>query len=516
MQVHPTPEAVHVVVVSVGGLAVGLVLQEPVILGWSGCLLFAVVLAHAATVLSVAQIRKSGLEMLWRSESRSQRVARNDQITLVAEIRNRHPRPVRFSHLRAIAASGLEVLLELERGQIPAGGRLHVPVRIEPLRVGLHGLHGLSLEVQGGPGLFEVPLTFANPYGFDVLPRPYAALAHSPRGGRSRTTVQSDRASPLSGESAELREIREHRPGDPFKRIAWKASARRGILLVRDYERDDRDVMWLVLDASVELWAGPPGTSALDVAIDEVASVAQRALSRGHQVGLAVVARRVLEQVPPGRGTLQAIDILAALARGTVTRDADRSGLDEADLAARVIEHLRPLGHPELGSLGPRHVAEIARHAEKALRRAPLVGPPPAAPTPRERALRHYLAAFGIDSPARLETDRAYTDQELVRVLERVVLDKKIRAVTYLWSPPPPPGTRPVIEAFFEHLPRRIRTAYWLGMHQDQSIHRTGSEIGEVVADAVALRTRIAQERGAAALRRLGVRVTRLSAARTG
>ena len=31
----------------------------------------------------------------------------------------------------------------------------------------------------------------------------------------------------------EIRELREHMPGDPFKKIAWKASARRGRLLVR-------------------------------------------------------------------------------------------------------------------------------------------------------------------------------------------------------------------------------------------------------------------------------------------
>ena len=32
----------------------------------------------------------------------------------------------------------------------------------------------------------------------------------------------------MRGEGDDLRELREHQPGDPFRKIAWKASARRG------------------------------------------------------------------------------------------------------------------------------------------------------------------------------------------------------------------------------------------------------------------------------------------------
>ena len=82
-------------------------------------------------------------------------------------------------------------------------------------------------------------------------------------------------------------------PGDPFKRIAWKASARRGKLVVREMERDQRDVVWLVVDASVELWAGEPGHAPLDHAVEEIASVAARHLARGDRVGLVVTASRM-------------------------------------------------------------------------------------------------------------------------------------------------------------------------------------------------------------------------------
>src|SRR6185436_10676528 len=120
---------------------------------------------------------------------------------------------------------------------------------------------------------FEIPLTFANPFGIDVMPAPYRVFLRNARGGRSRTRAEAERPGPFSGDGYELREIREHRAEDPLKRIAWKASARRGKLMVRDHEQEERDVVWLVVDASVELWAGLHGGSPLDHAIDEAYAV---------------------------------------------------------------------------------------------------------------------------------------------------------------------------------------------------------------------------------------------------
>jgi len=41
--------------------------------------------------------------------------------------------------------------------------------------------------------LFEVPLTFANPFGIEVLPTPYSVLVRSARGGRSRQQADEGR-----------------------------------------------------------------------------------------------------------------------------------------------------------------------------------------------------------------------------------------------------------------------------------------------------------------------------------
>lgn len=506
MQVHPTPSSIDVAAVGLLAALSGVVTQEPAIIAWSGALLLGLAVARAVTELSVSGIRSAGFEMLWCGEGRLCRVARGEQVELWAEVRNRDNRAVRYTGLRPVCSPYLSLELDPRSGEVPAGGRLRVRVLARGLRVGQHGVFGLSLEVQGSPGLFEVPLTFANPYGIEVLPRAFAARQRSARGGRSRLTANDGRAGPLGGEGAELRELRQHLPGDPFKRIAWKATARRGILMVREYEREERDIVWLVLDASVELWAGAPGSAPLDRAVDEVAEVVHGHLARGDRVGLAIVAARLLAWLEPAAGPSHGASLLSALAEATACIDADRSDLDEADLLGRVVEHLRPLD-AATQRLRTSDVERIMRRVERARARAPFSSPQVFASSMREQKLRQYVAAFGLYAPPRLEPDRDKTDAQLCETLRKIVRLRPRPSIAYVWSPAPEPGRRPELERTLLGLPRRHLKLAWVSMTHEQSLPRANEPVSETVADALGLRCLVAQRRGERALRRMGIEV---------
>jgi uncharacterized protein (DUF58 family) len=506
VQVHPTLSSVDVAAVGLLAALAGVVTQEPAIVAWSGSLLLGLAVARAVTQLSVGGIRSAGFEMLWCGEGRLSRVARGEELELWAEIRNRDNRAVRYTGLRPVCSPYLALELDPCSGEVPAGGRLRVRVLARGLRVGQNGVFGLSLEVQGSPGLFEVPLTFANPYGIEVLPRAFSARQRSARGGRSRLTANDGRAGPLGGEGAELRELREHLPGDPFKRIAWKATARRGVLMVREYEREERDIVWLVLDASVELWAGAPGTAPLDRAVDEVAEVAHGHLARGDRVGLAIVAARRLAWLEPGAGPSHGASLLSALAEATACIDADRSDLDEGDLLSRVIEHLRPLD-AAAQRVRSSDVERIMRRVERVQARAPFSRPHVFAISMREQKLRQYVAAFGLYAPPRLEPDREKTDSQLCGALQKIMRLRPRPSIAYVWSPAPDPGRRPELEKALLALPKRHLKLAWVTMTHQQSLPRTGEPVGETVSDAISLRCLVAQRRGERALRRMGIEV---------
>jgi uncharacterized protein (DUF58 family) len=510
MQVHPTRVSSDLAIAGMAMMGTGLLLRAAAILAFGGAILVGLAIARGVTRIGVSRVRSAGFEMLWRGEERKRRVARNEAVELEAEVRNRDSRAARFVGLRAVASPELRVEVEPGQGEVPAGGRLRVSVRVTPLRVGRHAVHGLSLEVQGSPGLFEVPLTFANPYGLEVLPQPYALFARSARGGRSRHDSDQGRSGPFAGEGGELRELREHQSGDPFRRIAWRASAKRGVLMVREYEREQRDVVAILLDASVEFWAGAPGQSALDGAVDQAASLALRHLQRGDRVGLAVVGARTLGFLKPDRGPVHAGELLKLLAHSTGCLDSDRSGLDEADVGARVLEHMRPLDPGLVGRVSPRELDRIARRADKLRLRAPFPEADVYAGSRRERTLRRYLAAYGVGSPARLEPDRPRTDLELGRALLRVRRQRPEPSIVYVFSSAPDFALRPALERALAEHPRRRAELCWVTLHPHAGIGAEDSGILHAASDALRLQALAAEQRGERALRRLGVRVARL------
>jgi uncharacterized protein (DUF58 family) len=508
VQAHPARTSVELAIAGLAVMSAGLVLREAAVVGWGGALLVGLAIARAVTVVDVAKIRAAGFEMTWRGEARRVRLARGERVELEAELRNRDARAASFSGLRAVSSPELEVTVEPKSGEVPGGGRLRVQVSVRAERVGRHAIHGISLELEGPPGLFEVPLTFANPYGVEVLPGSCRGLLRSARGGRSRRTAEQGRPGPLAGEGDSLRELREHQPGDPFRRIAWKASAKRAQLLVREYEREERDIVWIVLDASVELWAGKPGSAALDRAIDEAATVADRHLKGGDFVGLAVVGARVLSWIEPGSSPGHAMKIATALAHATSCLDPDRSGLDEGDVVQRVLEHLRPLDPRAAAGVRASDPDRVARRADRVtVARAPFRGVSVVAPARRERILRRYLGAFGMGSPPRLEPDRPRSDLEIGRVLGKLARERRRPSLVYLWSPPPDPATRPTLEKSLQALPKRRFELRWISVPIDTGIPSGDRGLPRVVGETVGLRARAALSRGEQSLRRLGVRV---------
>jgi uncharacterized protein (DUF58 family) len=508
VHLHPTRNAVDLTLVGLLLLVVGVALGKPAILSWGGAIIVGLQIARAVTLLSVARVRAAGFEMLWTEPERCSRTTVGQTLRLGAEVRNRDSRAARYVELRALHSPFLGIRLEPAFGEVPAGGRLAVSVIIDSERVGRHGVFGLSLEVQGSPGLYEVPLTFSNPYGIEVLPRAYASATSRARGGRSHRRAATGLPGKRRGGSEELRELREYASGDPFKRIAWRASARRGLLMVKEYEIEERDVVWVVLDASVELWAGVPGKAPLDVAVDRAAGIIERHAARGDRVGLAIVASRRLAWLPPEKGAAHARALIEALAFRTSASSADRSGLDEADVAARVLEHLRPLEPTMVENLRSHELERIARRAALALKRAPFRCPAPQAATPREQTLRHYLESFGIDSPGRLEPEKPHTWKTLTQALKDLLQQRPRPSLVHVCAPVPEPDAKKELLSSLSR-GRARAVVRWVPTLLDAGLDPAVSETQRAVNFAVSLRANTARGLGERALGAAGVEIDR-------
>lgn len=105
----------------------------------------------------------------------------------------------------------------------------------------------------------------------------------------------------LALSSPTVSSVREYVAGDPMNRIAWSATARRGTMMVKEFDPDPTADLWIILDLSEDGQFDltdhrlPPGENGLPGAylhstveyiVSIGASLAERALEDGRKVGM--------------------------------------------------------------------------------------------------------------------------------------------------------------------------------------------------------------------------------------
>jgi uncharacterized protein (DUF58 family) len=145
--------------------------------------------------------------------------------------------------------------------------------------------------------------------------------------------------------------IREYNTGDPLNRIHWLSTARRGRLMVKEFELDPLADVWIFVDAASnvqsslpqasadshtkDFWTRtgilplPPSTEEYSISI--AASVVRDYLRRGRAVGLAC-AGQYLTLIAPDRGGRQLGKILEALALTQMKGDLPLNALIETQV----------------------------------------------------------------------------------------------------------------------------------------------------------------------------------------
>ncbi len=122
--------------------------------------------------------------------------------------------------------------------------------------------------------------------------------------------ASGSRPAAASGEGIEFAEIREFRAGERVRRINWRASARRGQLLVSDRHPERSSEIVLFLDSLTE--AATDQESTLDLAVRAVASLVGAYLRGRDRVGLLNFGGE-LEWVLPSAGARQHYRIIDAV-----------------------------------------------------------------------------------------------------------------------------------------------------------------------------------------------------------
>jgi len=173
------------------------------------------------------------------------------------------------------------------------------------LNRGVYPLSQLTLATDYPFGLFRKERDVPVPGEIVVWPR-VDLRVRTPAGTAGRRP-RADLTSPAPGRGirGEYRGLREYRSGDDPRDIHWKATARTGRPVIREYDRDASEALWISLDVST-----PEGVAS-EHAADVAASLLVKMIGQGAPVALHAGENFV----PPGSGPAQRERVLDALAR---------------------------------------------------------------------------------------------------------------------------------------------------------------------------------------------------------
>ena len=183
-----------------------------------------------------------------------------------------------------------------------------------PVRRGVSEGGPVAVRIHGRLGLGWRQVTLAMPWAVTVFPSLLGVALRALPTQAARRREAGLRQLRRPGEGRLFEGLREWVSGDDTRIIDWKATARRGKPIARQYEDERRQQVLIVIDAGRLLAAEIDGRARLESVIDAALHLAHAALEHDDNVGMMVFADTVQCFVPParGRGALRAV--LGALA----------------------------------------------------------------------------------------------------------------------------------------------------------------------------------------------------------
>jgi uncharacterized protein (DUF58 family) len=216
-------------------------------------------------------------------------------------------------HVRSTARRRLEIALiddlppdvtstELPaRATLPARGGATLTYHARPARRGLAELGDHAVRYPSPLGLWQRQLRLPARTGAKVYPDVTAVREWELLARQSRENLMV-RAIRLRGGENEFERLREYQRDDQFRDIDWKATARRGRLIVREYQQERNQTVVCLLDCGRLMTAESDGLAQLDHALNAVLMLSHVAARAGDQLGFLAFDAKVREFLAPAGG----------------------------------------------------------------------------------------------------------------------------------------------------------------------------------------------------------------------
>ena len=348
-------------------------------------------------------------------------------------------RPLSLEYAPA-APLGFEAPRSVRRLDVAARSSLKDALPLLPVRLGPQKWPQLPARLRGplGLGWWDAHLeTGASPVVAPDTLRGASRVHGLAAGARARRVV---------GAGQELYQLRAYARGDPLTRIDWKATARSGELISRDYSEDQHLDILVAIDAGRLSRVRAGALDRLGVYSNAAARFAEIVTHNDDRIGLVVYAENVRVSCAPTRGLpavarlrrslaqlsaqpAESDPVAAAVSIRNLLRQRALvvllTDLDDANIAAALARAVRLLAPPHLVLIAGVHSGEIAALARRVSREwqdpwISLAAAEHEERAARQRALLERLGAPVVAAPAEQLEAALFERYEALRRSRRV------------------------------------------------------------------------------------------------
>ncbi|HVR75062.1 MAG TPA: DUF58 domain-containing protein [Planctomycetota bacterium] len=255
------------------------------------------------------------------------RLAQGDAARVRLHVRNRTGRrlslEVALDVPPLLAGSGAA---RAQRLDVADGGSASAEVLLDARARGAHDFGAVHYRVLGPLRMAWRQDSLPGPDPVQVIPGLREVRSHRLLAIHHQLHQSGVRNVRLSGAGGVFESLREYVRGDDPRRVDWKASGRRGTVIVREYEAERSQNIILCIDTGRLMAGEASGEGRLDRALAAVLVLAEVARVWNDHVGVFAFSDRVNAALPPGRHSPDKIpQILGALVARSVEPDYPRA-----------------------------------------------------------------------------------------------------------------------------------------------------------------------------------------------
>lgn len=235
-------------------------------------------------------------------------------------VTNAASRPLRFI-LRDEYPVEMPVDADLLAGVAEPFGLCELRYHVRPQRRGDYQFGDVVMRYEGVLGCHRRQVRFPAAQTVQVYPNLLEARKYDLVIRRGQLRTIGLRSIRQLGQGGEFEHLREYTTDDEYRRINWKATARRGKPIVAEIEAERSQQIVCVIDAG-RLMATPvadplqpddAGLTRLDYVVNTALMLSYVVIGKGDQAGMLTFAGKVENFIPPRKGKAQFQRLLEAL-----------------------------------------------------------------------------------------------------------------------------------------------------------------------------------------------------------